>query len=122
MGNTFCKTGIIFADTTTGSNINLVTDSVSSSYTLSSYIDATISSLKSVFGDKLDGDISKEFVSLNGKDAYIISYTISQNDIKVKATQICFIDNNTAYILTITSRNENYNQENIDTIISSFKK
>lgn len=116
------KTGIIFADTTTGSNINLVTDSVSSSYTLSSYIDATISSLKSVFGDKLDGDISKEFVSLNGKDAYIISYTISQNDIKVKATQICFIDNNTAYILTITSRNENYNQENIDTIISSFKK
>jgi len=52
----------------------------------------------------------------------LISFLIQYLRMILKATQICFIDNNTAYILTITSRNENYNQENIDTIISSFKK
>ncbi|HBC84208.1 MAG TPA: hypothetical protein DCZ30_01805 [Clostridiales bacterium] len=74
--------------------------------------------------NKLDGDIENQYVKLNGKDASIITYILTQNNTKVRIKQVCFIDDNTAYILTTAALEDNYSQDSeiINNIISSFKK
>lgn len=114
----------VFADSETGTNVNLLSETIPTGYDLTSYMDISISNIKSGLGDNIEGDISQEYVKLNGRDASIISYTMSQDSIKVKIKQICFIDDETAYILTLATTEDTYEQESetIDNIISSFKK
>lgn len=114
----------VFADSETGTNVNLLSETIPTGYDLTSYMDASISNIKSGLSDNIEGDISQEYVKLNGRDASIISYTMSQDSIKVKIKQICFIDDETAYILTLATTEDTYEQESetIDNIISSFKK
>lgn len=114
----------VFANSENGTNVNLLSETVPTGYDLNSYIDASISGIKTQMGDKLDGDINKQNVKLNGKDASIITYTMTQSNSKVKIKQVCFIDDTTAYILTTAALETDYAQESeiIDNIISSFKK
>lgn len=114
----------VFANSENGTNVNLLSETVPTGYDLTSYIDASISGIKTQMGDKLDGDINRQNVKLNGKDASIITYTMTQSNSKVKIKQVCFIDDTTAYILTTAALETNYTQDSeiIDNIISSFKK
>lgn len=114
----------VFANSENGTNVNLLSETVPTGYDLNSYIDASISGIKTQMGDKLDGDINRQNVKLNGKDASIITYTMTQSNSKVKIKQVCFIDDTTAYILTTATLETNYTQDSeiIDNIISSFKK
>lgn len=114
----------VFANSANGTNVNLLSETIPTGYNLTSYMDASITNIKSGLGDKIEGDISQEYVKLNGRDASIISYTISQNSTKVRIKQACFIDNEIAYILTVATTENNYEQETeiIDNIISSLKK
>lgn len=114
----------VFANSENGTNVNLLSETVPTGYDLTSYIDASISGIKTQMGDKLDGDINRQNIKLNGKDASIITYTMTQSNSKVKIKQVCFIDDTTAYILTTAALETNYTQDSeiIDNIISSFKK
>lgn len=114
----------VFANSANGTNVNLLSETIPTGYNLTSYMDASITNIKSGLGDKIEGDISQEYVKLNGRDASIISYTMSQNSTKVRIKQACFIDNEIAYILTVAATENNYEQETeiMDNIISSLKK
>lgn len=83
---------------------------------------ASIANIKSQMGDKIKGEISEEDVKLNGKDASIITYVMTQNGIDVNIKQACFIDDKTAYILTTATTEDENDTEIIDNIISSFMK
>lgn len=114
----------VFSSLDNKSNVNLLSETVTTEYNLTSYMDALISNLKTQMSNKIDGDINKQDVKLNGRDASIITYTLIQNNAKAKIKQTCFIDNNTAYVLTAATFEDNNVQsaEIIDNIISSFKK
>lgn len=114
----------VFANASKGTNVNLLTESVPSIYNLSSYMSASIANIKSQLGSKISGEINQEDVKLNGKDASIITYTMTQSGVKVNIKQACFIDNGTAYILTTAATEAYANEETevLDNIISSFTK
>ena len=88
-----------FANQTNGTNVNLVTETVPAILNFDSYITASIESIKKQL--PIIGDISRENVKINGKDASILKYKMKQSDITVNLNQACFIDSNTAYILTV---------------------
>ncbi len=112
----------VFANAQNGTNVNLLSESVSSVYNLTSYISASVANIKSKLGDQIEGEVSQEDVKLNGRDASIITYTMTQDDIKVNIKQACFIDDKTAYILTTATTDEDQDTEIVDNIISSFTK
>lgn len=112
----------VFANAQNGTNVNLLSETVSSVYNLTSYMSASVANIKSQLGDNIEGDISQEDVKLNGRDASIIAYTMTQNGVKVNIKQACFIDDKTAYILTTAITESETDTEVIDNIISSFMK
>lgn len=114
----------VFSNSETGTNVNLLSETIPTGYDLKSYMDASISNIKTQLSTKIDGDISSQYVKLNNRDASIITYTMTQSNTKVKIKQACFIDDNTAYILTLAALEDKYTgeAETIDNIISSFKK
>lgn len=114
----------IFSNSENGTNVNLLYETIPAGYDLKSYMDKSISGIKNQLSSQIEGDINQNYVNLNGKDASIISYTMVQSNTKVSIKQACFIDDNTAYILTIGTlqNNNNENSEIINNIINSFKK
>ena len=70
------------------------------------------------------GDIEENEVTLNGKDASIIKYTVKQSDTNVVIKQACFLDSENAHILTTATLESNYEKEAeaMDNVISSFMK
>lgn len=112
----------VFADANNGTNVNLLSETVPTGYNLTSYMSASVANIKSQMGSKIKGEISQEDVKLNGKDASIISYIMTQNNVDVNIKQACFIDDKTAYILTTATTEDENDTEIIDNIISSFMK
>ncbi len=112
----------VFADANNGTNVNLLSETVPTGYNLTSYMSASVANIKSQMGSKIKGEISQEDVKLNGKDASIISYIMTQNSVDVNIKQACFIDDKTAYILTTATTEDENDTEIIDNIISSFMK
>lgn len=113
----------VFADANNGTNVNLLSETVpTGGYNLTSYMSASVANIKSQMGSKIKGEISQEDVKLNGKDASIISYIMTQNNVDVNIKQACFIDDKTAYILTTATTEDENDTEIIDNIISSFMK
>lgn len=111
-----------FMNNTTGTNVNL--QSESTAVNLKTYVTAAVAGLKKQYGSNIKGDISEEFVKLNGKDACILTYKINQYNIDMVAKQAVFMDSKTAYVLTVVLResNEGTDTEIAENIISSFKK
>lgn len=112
----------VFADANNGTNVNLLSENVPSGYNLTSYMSASIANIKKKLESKIKGDVSEEEVKLNGKDASIITYIMSQDGVDVNIKQACFIDDKTAYILTTATTADENDTEIIDNIISSFTK
>lgn len=112
----------VFGNTSTGTSVNYLSESVSKLISIDAYMTAAIENVK----DKMEiiGDIEEQKVKLNGIDASIIKYTVNQSGTNVVIKQACFIDNGIANILTAASLESNYEEfaEILDNIISSFSK
>lgn len=80
----------VFADANNGTNVNLLSETVPTGYNLTSYMSASVANIKSQMGSKIKGEISQEDVKLNGKDASIISYIMTQNNVDVNIKQHIF--------------------------------
>ena len=81
-------------------SINVVTEKLPMKYTAEQYTNASISSIKTTFGLK-DSDISKEKTSVNGKEAYRLSYNLAITETETMLlTQTLFVSDLTAFIIT----------------------
>jgi len=87
---------IIFTSPDKSGIINVITEQLPAEYTLDQFVDESISALTSNF-NLVTSDISKEKISINGTDAYRISYKV--NEI-TRITQTVFLSNSTAYIIS----------------------
>ena len=112
----------VFGDTTTGTSVNYLSESVAKTVGLDIYMTAAISNVKKQMD--VDGDVEEEAVTLNGKEATIIKYTVTQAGSKVIIKQACFLQDGAAHILTVACLESNYDDqaEIMDNIISSFTK
>ena len=112
----------VFGDTSTGTSVNYLSESVPKTYNLTSYMSAAVANVKKTM--EVVGDIEENEVILNGKDASIIKYTVKQSDTSVVIKQACFLDSENAHILTTATLESNYEKEAeaMDNVISSFMK
>lgn len=112
----------VFGDTSTGTSVNYLSEQVSKTYNLTTYMSAAVANVKKEM--EVVGDVEEEEVKLNGKDASIIKYTVTQSSTNVIIKQACFLDDGYAHILTVATLESNYEQEaeSMDNIISSFMK
>lgn len=112
----------MFGDTSTGTSVNYLSETVAKTYVIDTYITAAIENVKEKM--TVVGDVEEEKVKLNGKDASIIRYTVTQSGSNVVIKQACFLDDGQAHILTVASIEDNYDEqaETLDNIISSFTK
>ena len=72
----------------------------------------------------LTSEIEQEAINLNGREAYVISYTAEQNEIEMKVFQEVIKVDEKVYILTAGTITDNYQQveEILNNILSSFTK
>lgn len=112
----------VFGETSTGTSVNYLSESIPKMYNLTSYMAAAVKNVKESM--HIDTDIEEEEVKLNGRDAAILTYKITQDGSEIMIKQVCFIADDAAHILTIATLEKNYNdkQETIDKIISSYMK
>ena len=113
-----------FADQSTGTNVYLLIESLKGIYSLDSYTSATMKNFKENLGNEIIGEISREDVKLNGRNASILSYTTKQDGENAILKLACFIDDGKVYILAVASEEKNYKDDKIiiDNIINSFVK
>lgn len=111
-----------FRNSTNGSNVNIVSQTISSD--LNSYVKLSTDAIKRTYSTGLLGDITENYVKLNGKDACILTYKINMYNANMNLKQAIIIDNNTAYVLTVTINESSASTDSqiVDNIISSFKK
>ena len=112
----------VFGDTSTGTSVNYLSETVAKTYSLDTYMTAAIANVKSEM--EVIGDVEEQDVVLNGKEASIIKYIVTQSGTNVVIKQACFLDNGTVHILTVASIESNYDEqaEIMDNVISSFTK
>ena len=112
----------VFGDTSTGTSVNYLSETVAKTYNIDTYMTAAIANVKKKM--EVVGDVEEQKVKLNGKDASIIKYTVTQSETNVVIKQACFLQDNAAHILTVASLENNYEEqaETMDNIISSFTK
>ena len=104
-----------------GASVNIISTNFPSSYTIESYIDASITALKGQM--KISGDINKEFINLNGRKAVKLEYMVSQSGYTMKCTQVLFVKDKKAYALTMGSLEKDIEafQPKLDKMLKSFK-
>jgi len=119
----------IYGDTSTGTSVNYSSnkpDKLNTLYSLESYVSDYIKTLKENPEENMElvGDVEKEIVKLNGRDASIIKYTVVQSNSNIVVKQAIFLDDGTAHILTVLTFEKNYEDEMeiMDNIIKSFIK
>jgi hypothetical protein len=112
----------VFGDTSTGTSVNYLSESVPKAYNFTAYMTASIANVKKEM--EIVGDVEEQDVKLNGKEAAIIKYTVTQSGSNVVIKQACFLDDGNAHILTVATLESNYDEqaETMDNIISSFMK
>ena len=112
----------VFGDTSTGTSVNYLSETVAKTYNIDTYMTAAIANVKKEM--EVVGDVEEQKVKLNGKDASIIKYTVTQSETNVVIKQACFLQDNAAHILTVASLENNYEEQagTMDNIISSFTK
>lgn len=112
----------VFGDTSTGTSVNYLSETVAKTFNIDTYMTAAIENVKKEM--EVVGDIEEQKVKLNGKDASIIKYTVTQSGTNVVIKQACFLGDGSAHILTVASLEDNYEEQagTMDNIISSFTK
>lgn len=113
-----------FVNSSNGTNVNILTESVGSGIGLKKYVKASIESIKKQYSSNLLSEINEEYVKLNGKDGCIIDYKVKQSNINMNVKQAIILDNGQAYILTTVLRESSADTDTeiVNNIINSFKK
>lgn len=90
-------------------NVNVVSETIADkTVTLDDYYKVSEENLKKFFADfKL---LKNEATTLSGVPARMVVYTASQNQLKLRTTQIFTIKNGKAYIVTLTNTQSDPNQ------------
>ena len=106
----------------TGTSVNLVNEEIGSLISLKGYIEIA----KNTLGEEMNltSEIEQEAINLNGREAYVISYTAEQNEIEMKVFQEVIKVDEKVPILTAGTITDNYQQveEILNNILSSFTK
>lgn len=105
-----------------GASVNLVSDNFPSAFTFEGYIDASIIGIKNQMTVK--GDISKEYINLNGVKAGKIEYVATTDDENyMKLTQVIIVKESKAYILTVGALENDYEalKPKLEQMVKSFK-
>ncbi len=103
-------------------NLNIVTqDLTQQPMTLDEYFETSIAQIKQLMTDFQQ--VSSEKVNFLNEEAYSIIYTATQGSFKVKIMQYLYIKDNTAYVVTYSAEEENYNQyiSIIEQMLNSFR-
>jgi hypothetical protein len=85
------------------------------------YVEITLNQIKTLVSEGVL--ITSEPMKLHNRDGHLFSYTGKQGDFKLKWKQFVFIDNKKAYILTYTAEQTQYNTflSVADEILNSFE-
>lgn len=104
-----------------GATINIVTSNFPSVLTFEGYVDASLPGIKQEM--EIDGEISKEYINLNGTKAAKLDYIASANGYKMNVTQVLIKKDNKAYVLTLGAleKDKEAVSEKFDKIMKSFK-
>lgn len=104
-----------------GASVNLVSETVPSTFTFEGYVDASIIGIKKQM--TINGDIDKEYINLNGNKACKLEYVATSSGKTMKITQVVLVKNSKAYILTVGSLKEDAEalQPKLEKMIKSFK-
>lgn len=105
-----------------GASVNLVSDDFPSAFTFEGYVDASVIGIQNQMTVK--GDISKEYINLNGVKAGKIEYVASTDSSNyMKLTQVVIVKESKAYILTIGSLEDDYEalKPKLEQMVKSFK-
>lgn len=104
-----------------GASVNLASSTFPSAYTFEGYIDASIESVKKQM--KINGDIEKEYINLNGNKACKITYVATSAGQTMKLSQVVIVKDTKAYALTIGSFEDDFENltPKMEKMIKSFK-
>lgn len=104
-----------------GASVNIVSSNMVSSMTFEGYIDASILGIKKQM--TVEGDISKEYINLNGVKACKLDYIATSQGQTMKITQVALVKDSKVYILTLGGLKDDAEtlQPKIDKMIKSFK-
>ncbi|MCI8481597.1 MAG: DUF1795 domain-containing protein [Clostridia bacterium] len=104
-----------------GATINIVTSAFPSAMSFEGYVDASIPGLKQQM--KIDGDIKKEYINLNGRKAARLDYVAVTEGKRMNVTQILIKKDNKAYVLTLGALETDKEtvSPKFEKIIKSFK-
>lgn len=102
-----------------GSNMNLITE-YAYNYSLDEYDNESLKTLEN-FSDI--NDLSRSKVNINGREASIVTYETSYQDISFKLYQVNFIVDGYAYIFTFGSPSETYeiHKQGFEKAVNSIK-
>lgn len=110
------------APDSTGTSVNLLSEEIGSMISLNGYVEIA----KAKLPDAMDitSDIKQEQINLNGREAYVISYSAKESEIEMKVFQEVIKIDNKVYILTVGTIANNYTQveETLNNILSSLTK
>lgn len=91
--------------------------------TFEQFMKASEEGIKQVM--ELKSEVQEERINLNGKEAYKLDYSATQNDDKtIHTIQVAFVDDGSIYILTVFSNEESFenNREELEKILTTFRK
>lgn len=97
----------VFGDSTTGATVNLVTENTLAGMSLSTYVEASKTAVKSAFD--IDEEIKEENIKVNGTDAVQLTYSTTQSNIEMTLQQVLMVKDNKAYVLTFGAPTIYYN-------------
>lgn len=106
-----------------GTSVNMTREDILSSINFSGYVELAKAKVKEEMS--IDGDIEQKEMNLNGRQAYELNYTATDEDsgITMRVIQRIIRVEDTVYVLTSGTIDENYasQQEEIQNILNSFR-
>ncbi len=110
------------APDSTGTSANLLSEEIGSMISLSGYVEIAKAKLPEAMD--ITSEIKQEQINLNGREAYVISYSAQESGIEMSVLQEVIKVDSKVYILTVGTKASNYTQaeETLNNILSSLTK
>jgi len=104
----------VFLSPTGLSSVNIITESLPISYNIEQYKNASLQSLKNTYATSA---FDEEKITVNGYDAYRISYSATRNGMTLDIKQTLLVSGRNAYVITFSGTDEDaetiyHNMEN----------
>ena len=110
------------APDTTGTSVNLLGEKIGSMISLSGYVE--IAKTKLPESMDITSEIQQEEINLNGRKAYVLTYTMKEQDVDMTIKQEVIKVDETVYILTVGTITDYYaeQEETLNNVLSSLTK